>query len=132
VKNAATGPEARLNATVFGDMLCHFIPTTNYYQLHVRYKDQERGLATKVDCLQGRMLARRHMVAGLVTKGTLRYLMLLVPKATAIRVLNMDPPRAGEITIARASDMQWPVRCDRAKGGRLSAVRSFGGFYHAA
>lgn len=89
----------------------------NRWAIDVRYHTGE--LALRVDCLEARVLARLGMVNGLVNRDRLRYLILTVAKSVVVRALRMDPPRPGEISKPKTSDLQWPARYDRAKGGIL-------------
>jgi hypothetical protein len=102
-------------------MLARYV-TDKHWFLPVQYRHHD-DLAMKVDCLEARVLIRYGMIAGRVKRGSLQYLILLVPKSDAIRVLHADAPRAGEITPPKPIDLRWPIRIDRAKGGRLGGLQ---------
>lgn len=104
--------------TVTGKQLSAMIPER--WDIDVRRPDG--SLALKVDFLQARALARCGLVSGRVVRGYFRYLILLVPKSVAVRVLRMDPPRPGEISKPKPTELQWPPRYDNAKLGRLGGV----------
>jgi hypothetical protein len=66
--------------------------------LDIRYANDEADLALPVSPLQAALLCEYGMVGGIVADNVLRYLVARVAKSTIIRVLRMDPARAGEIT----------------------------------
>lgn len=126
--NATNHKDTRLSATVWGVLLEPFITEEVRYMIPIQGRDG--ALKLKVDYLQARVLNRYGMIFGSVRKGNLRYLVARVPIHVMVRVLHMDPPKTGEISKPKRSDMRWSTRFDRAKGGRMSGMTSFGGFYH--
>jgi hypothetical protein len=84
-----------LRATVWGSLLERYVDI-NVHRYDVRRKDLT--LALPVNGLEAMRLARYGMVAGYVSGGVLRNLILKVPKSVVVRVLKADPPRAGEIS----------------------------------
>jgi hypothetical protein len=125
VKTQRTHGPARLNATVWGELLADYLPA-GWRVIPVRNTDGE--LKITVDSLQAPGLLKCGMVAGLVKNGQLVYLIARVPLSTIIRVLRMDPPKAGETTPQRTDTMHWLPSLGRRTGGMLGSRTSFGGF----
>lgn len=77
-------------------------------QIDVRYKREDLALAMYVDLSDAERLTDYGMMAGYVSGDRLRYLILRVAKSTVIRILRMDPPRAGELTpVPRSTSLEY-------------------------
>lgn len=125
MKNSTTNRPARLNATVWGELLREHLPTA-YATLEIR--NTNGMLKLTVDSLQAGVLNRMGMIRGVIWHGSLCYLIARVPISTIIRVTRMDPPKAGETTPQRTDTMHWLPSLGRRTGGMLGSRTSFGGF----
>lgn len=126
MKTQRTNGPARLSATVWGELLAEHIPAA-WTAIQIRNTGGESKLP--VDSLQARALAKMNMVAGVVRNGVLRYLIARVAISTIVRVLRMDPPKAGERTPHRVDSMHWLPSMGRRTGGVPFSRTSFGGFH---